>query len=117
MTVPGASLLDDEDEDEDVDRDLELSDLDEWDSDNEERPRLDGVAKSVKRVSAWKSSRANQESHMIEQVTEGLKQTIRAAKSKGLCAVARRQNTICRETTRKFQVLDVEQMRRWASQN
>ena len=47
MTVPGASLLDDEDEDEDVDRDLELSDLDEWDSDNEERPRLDGIAKSV----------------------------------------------------------------------
>ena len=44
VTVPGASLLDDEDEDEDVDRDLELSDLDEWDSDNEERPRLDGVA-------------------------------------------------------------------------
>merc|ERR1719460_1314963 len=83
VTVPGASLLDDEEDDEDVDRDLELSDLEEWDSDNEDRPRLDISTKSVKRVSAWKQSRANQESQMIEQVTEGLKHTIRAAKSKG----------------------------------
>merc|ERR1719247_1298671 len=37
----------------------------------------------MSRVKVWRTSRANQESQMIEQVSEGLKRTIMAAKSKG----------------------------------